>query len=107
MSKFTPGPWIMRQWGQQDGDDPRGRPCQMIMYGGGRGFRETVAIFDLIAQGGPLNTANARLMTMAPQLLTALEKLIGEIDGADGSMVGQSQALREARAVVGKLGGQQ
>jgi hypothetical protein len=68
MSKHTPGPWHYAE-------------CQM-----GTPFVDTESVGDLLAAALPLDEekANARLIAAAPDLLAALEDMIGHCQGCNG-----------------------
>ncbi len=90
MSKHTPGPWSL--WGKAN-------PSQVISYEHG-----------FIAQTvGGNDEANARLISAAPELLEALNKLFGadmeycmEMDGKQD----QLDAIEFARAAIAKATGE-
>ena len=89
MSKHTPGPWKEDAWvGTDPYDDPDG---PFVEVGNVRWSPNKVDVPAAIEQ-----TANARLIAAAPELLEALEKVIREYTK---SLYNSDRALYLGRAV--------
>ncbi len=96
--KHTPGPWVAREQGEAD--------QWAILTADRKGW-----VIGLIHNGEQhieVQRANLRVMTAAPELLSALERMTGEflqqiqfsVEG--GSLEKFNAALEQARAAIAK-----
>lgn len=102
---FTPGPWEV---------DPKGggvvrsaNPLTEVQYARGKGCPQVALAIVMIDRPDGEQTANARLIAAAPELLEALACLLTMRDGPD-SCVGDATLAIEvirARAAIAKARG--
>lgn len=119
MSKFTPGPWVLKVELEEKSFDPitgeQRKP--------GAHFRVTSGFYWVHSRYGPgaeldVVTANARLIAAAPSLLSALERVLGEFNpkecNCDGEytqdgLIGQAcyfhRIEKEVRLAIAKATG--
>lgn len=108
MSAHTPGPWRLHFWAENVGisaDRPKQRDCETVatVYRG----PETASY----ATDREKADANARLIAAAPDLLEALDGVIGFIDdlallGGMTANGGAQERLDAARAAIAKARGE-
>lgn len=93
MSAHTPGPW---EW-VKGNEVRRGLSMKFLKGADNQGFAHTVGL------GEPLDTANARLIAAAPDLLAALKAVCAADDRK--SLVALVDVLPAARAAITKAEG--
>ena len=96
MSKHTPGPWKAKKWVGTDPYDDPDRPFVEVgnVHWSPKNWKPAAAIGQ---------TANARLIAAAPELLEALENLLKVHEGEGGT---QHNAADIARAAIAKAKGE-
>ena len=96
MSKHTPGPWKAKKWVGTDPYDDPDRPFVEVgnVHWSPKNWKPAAAIKQ---------TANARLIAAAPELLEALENLLKVHEGEGGT---QHNAADIARAAIAKAKGE-
>ena len=92
MSEHTPGPWKAKKWVGTDPYDDPDRPFVEVgnVHWSPKNWKPAAAIKQ---------TANARLIAAAPELLEALENLLKVHEGEGGT---QHNAADIARAAISK-----
>jgi len=97
MSKHTPGPWKAKKWVGTDLYDDPDRPFVEVgnVHWSPKNWKPAAAIKQ---------TANARLIAAAPELLEALENLLKVHEGEGGT---QHNAADMARAAIAKAKGEE
>jgi hypothetical protein len=97
MSKHTPGPWKAKKWVGTDPYDDPDRPFVEVgnVHWSPKNWKPAAAIKQ---------TANARLIAAAPELLEALENLLKVHEGEGGT---QHNAADMARAAIAKAKGEE
>ena len=122
MSKHTPGPWSAHINGSRDGNDPvlghetdcseQGFVAHTVCFGAGDVLFGEVSAYKYSVDGDfgykrvadfAENIANARLIASAPELLDALQRLMG----ATIDMQDAIEAGRQARAAIFKATGEE
>lgn len=91
-NKFTPGPWVVRK------DDSEIEKFVVAARG------TVCEVFESFTADSVWG--NAFLISAAPDLLEALEKMIDEYGTAGDGWPRNNKALRDARAVISKARGQ-
>ncbi len=102
MNKHTPGPWVVGEpnKGPVAGTVPVHTADYMESY---RAGQLVCSVYGTAA----FSDANARLIAAAPDLLDALQKLVGYLDGTVGDYHLENYALPAARSAVAKaIGGE-
>jgi hypothetical protein len=90
--KHTPGPWIV-----VEGEDDNGNACFIVDCQDGLNFDFAIATLH-----GSDDQANAKLIAAAPDLLEALADLCYCV----GAAYGESHVYKEARAAIAKATGE-
>lgn len=98
IAEHTPGPW---HTGQSTGSD-----CRIYAptenHAIARTYGPELNGIGVCALTGPKNKADARLIAAAPELLAALEALIGTLDNSRIQEGRRDKALDAARAAIAK-----
>lgn len=106
--RHTPGPWVADHTGDY-ADDPA--KVVKICYPDGQ-QRHLAKVYDCYLPGDGDGDANARLIAAAPDLLAALEDLVGLAAAAmhdanrDGGEYDDGVELAAARAAIAKARGE-
>ena len=98
MSKHTPGPWKAKKWVGTDLYDDPDRPFVEVgnVHWSPKNWKPAAAIKQ---------TANARLIAAAPELLEALEATVSLLEKL-GHFSDNSLTVAVARAVIAKARGE-
>ncbi len=98
MRKFTPGPWYAVGYWVEHPEDDRPDICSCNPFDIGQ---------DHLERSDEEIRANVQLIAAAPDLLDALQKLVGYLDGTVGDYHLENYALPAARSAVAKaIGGE-
>jgi len=101
MKTHTPGPWLRLDRPETCLDDAR------ILTHISNGAHIVCTLGSTCTDGSPSHSANARLISSAPDLLSALEFLLADYIAIDGEeLTGSAIPVEKARVAIAKAKGE-